>query len=96
MATVIIGAGVGGLAAAIALAARGEQVTVLESQTGAGGKMLPVRLGEHRFDSGPTVMTMRWVFDELLGTVGHATGLSGKVAAASNPGPTLLDGWRNA
>ena len=70
MATVIIGAGVGGLAAAIALAALGEQVTVLENQTGAGGKMLPVRLGERRFDSGPTVMTMRWVFDELLALSG--------------------------
>ena len=43
---------------------------MLESQTGAGGKMLPVRLGEHRFDSGPTVMTMRWVFDELLAQSG--------------------------
>jgi 1-hydroxycarotenoid 3,4-desaturase len=70
MATIIIGAGVGGLSAAIALSARGEQVTVLESQAGAGGKMLPVQLGEHRFDSGPTVMTMRWVFDELLALSG--------------------------
>ena len=66
MATVIIGAGAGGLSAAIALAARGERVTVLESQAGAGGKMLPVQLGDNRFDSGPTVLTMRWVFDELF------------------------------
>ncbi len=70
MATVIIGAGVGGLSAAIALSARGEQVTVLESQAGAGGKMLPVRLGDHDFDSGPTVLTMRWVFDELFALSG--------------------------
>jgi 1-hydroxycarotenoid 3,4-desaturase len=65
MATVIIGAGAGGLAAAIALAARGEQVTVLENQSGAGGKMLPVHLSGAQFDSGPTVLTMRWVFDAL-------------------------------
>jgi 1-hydroxycarotenoid 3,4-desaturase len=65
MATLIIGAGVGGLAAAITLAARGEAVTILESQSGAGGKMLPVQLGDATFDSGPTVLTMRWVFDEL-------------------------------
>jgi 1-hydroxycarotenoid 3,4-desaturase len=66
MATVIIGAGVGGLSAAIALAARGEAVTVLERQSGAGGKMLPVQLDGQDFDSGPTVLTMRWVFDELF------------------------------
>jgi 1-hydroxycarotenoid 3,4-desaturase len=66
MATIIIGAGAGGLSAAIALAARGERVTVLESQQGAGGKMLPVQMGDGQFDSGPTVLTMRWVFDELF------------------------------
>jgi 1-hydroxycarotenoid 3,4-desaturase len=66
MATVVIGAGVGGLAAAIALAAQGEVVTVLESQSGAGGKLLPVHINGVTFDSGPTVMTMRWVFDRLF------------------------------
>jgi 1-hydroxycarotenoid 3,4-desaturase len=70
MATVIIGAGVGGLSAAIALAAKGEAVTVLERQSGSGGKLLPVKLGGQMFDSGPTVMTMRWVFDELFGLAG--------------------------
>jgi 1-hydroxycarotenoid 3,4-desaturase len=72
MTTVIIGAGIGGLAAAIALAAKGEDVTVLESQAGAGGKLLPVNLGGQQFDSGPTVMTMRWVFDELFERSGAA------------------------
>ncbi len=66
MTTVIIGAGSGGLSAAIALAAKGEPVMVLEAQTGAGGKMLPVTLGKAQFDSGPTVLTMRWVFEELF------------------------------
>ena len=66
MATVIIGSGAGGLSAAIALASAGEQVTILESQSGAGGKMLPVQLGGNTYDSGPTVLTMRWVFDELF------------------------------
>jgi 1-hydroxycarotenoid 3,4-desaturase len=66
MATLIIGAGVGGLSAAIALAAKGEAVTVLESQSGAGGKLLPAKLAHSEFDSGPTVMTMRWVFEELF------------------------------
>ncbi len=70
MTTLIIGAGVGGLAAAIALAAKGEAVTVLEAQSGGGGKMLPVVLGNQQFDSGPTVLTMRWVFEELFNLAG--------------------------
>ena len=72
MATVIIGAGAGGLAAAISLAAKGEQVTVLEAQAGAGGKILPVKLGNAQFDSGPTVLTMRWVFEELFERAGDS------------------------
>jgi 1-hydroxycarotenoid 3,4-desaturase len=70
MATVIIGAGVGGLTAAIALATQGETVTVLEAQSGAGGKLLPVTIGDNTFDSGPTVLTMKWVFDELFDLAG--------------------------
>jgi 1-hydroxycarotenoid 3,4-desaturase len=71
MATVIIGAGAGGLSAAIALASRGETVTVLDAQSGAGGKLLPVMLGGLPFDSGPTVLTMRWVFEELFAMAGR-------------------------
>ena len=70
MATIIIGAGMGGLAAAIALSAAGEQVTVIERQKGPGGKLLPVLVHDFELDSGPTVMTMRWVFDELLALAG--------------------------
>ena len=70
MATVIIGAGVGGLAAAIALATKSEAVTVLEAKSGAGGKLLPVSIDQDNFDSGPTVLTMRWVFDEIFQLAG--------------------------
>ncbi len=70
MATVIIGAGAGGLAAAIALTAKGQEVKVLEAQPGPGGKLLPVRVGDTQFDSGPTVLTMRWVFEELFERAG--------------------------
>ena len=70
MKTVIIGAGMGGLAAAIALAARGRPVTVLEAQGGAGGKLLPLSNAGLSVDSGPTVLTMRWVFEELLDRAG--------------------------
>ncbi len=63
---VIVGAGVGGLVAAFALAARGLQVTVFERGPTAGGKMRQLAIGSARIDSGPTVFTMRWVFDELF------------------------------
>ncbi len=70
MTTIIIGAGAGGLSAAIALAAKGQSVTVLEAQSGAGGKLLPLTVGDAQFDSGPTVLTMRWVFEDLFERAG--------------------------
>lgn len=68
--TVVIGAGVGGLVAALRLAHRGHRVTVLESALQPGGKIHTQSVGQARIDSGPTVFTMRWVFDELLRSVG--------------------------
>lgn len=70
---VVIGAGVGGLAAALLLAARGFAVTVLERGAAPGGKMRELRLGGAGIDGGPTVFTMRWVLDELLAEAGFAT-----------------------
>ena len=67
---VIIGAGVGGLTAALRLAAQGVEVTVVEAAAGPGGKMREVMAGGAPVDSGPTVFTMRWVFDELAADVG--------------------------
>ena len=67
---VIIGAGVGGLTAALRLAAGGVEVTVVEAAAGPGGKMREVMAGGAPIDSGPTVFTMRWVFDELAADVG--------------------------
>jgi 1-hydroxycarotenoid 3,4-desaturase len=69
--TIIVGAGVGGLSAALALAAQGHAVTVLERAAAPGGKMRVVEAGGAAIDSGPTVFTMRWVFDELFGEAGE-------------------------
>ncbi len=68
--TVVIGAGVGGLVAALRLAHQGQQVTVLDSALQPGGKIHSQRVGDALIDSGPTVFTMRWVFDEVLRAVG--------------------------
>jgi 1-hydroxycarotenoid 3,4-desaturase len=67
---VIVGAGIGGLVAALTLAARGLDVTVVERQGAPGGKMREVRIDEARIDAGPTVLTMRWVLEEIFADAG--------------------------
>jgi 1-hydroxycarotenoid 3,4-desaturase len=69
---VVVGAGIGGLACAIDLAARGANVTVLERAAYSGGKarVVPVGAGPG-VDGGPTVFTMPWVFDELWAAAGR-------------------------
>lgn len=68
---VVIGAGVGGLSAAIRLAAAGKRVIVLEQQAQVGGKMGEVRLAGYRWDSGPSLITMRDVFEDLFSLAGN-------------------------
>lgn len=67
---VVIGAGMGGLVSALQLAAQGMDVTVVEAAAGPGGKVRQIEVDGAPIDSGPTVMTMRWVFDQILGAVG--------------------------
>ncbi|MBK1703815.1 1-hydroxycarotenoid 3,4-desaturase CrtD [Halochromatium glycolicum] len=69
---VIVGAGIGGLAAAVELAAKGMDVTVLERAGSPGGKMREVALGDARIDAGPTVFTMRWVFEAICAAAGSS------------------------
>lgn len=59
-----------GLAASISLAAKGEDVTLVESQAYPGGKMRQVHVGSVPIDAGPTVFTMKWVFEDLF----HSSG----------------------
>jgi len=68
--TVVIGAGMAGLVAALRLAHRGHAVTVVESAAQPGGKVHVQQVNGVPIDSGPTVFTMRWVFDEILRAVG--------------------------
>ncbi len=70
MRIVVVGAGVGGLAAAARLAALGHSVTVLERADVPGGKCGLVERAGYRFDSGPSLLTMPWVFEELFAATG--------------------------
>ena len=54
----IIGGGLGGLAAACTLAARGHRVTLLERNDWVGGKAAVLREDGFRFDMGPTILTV--------------------------------------
>lgn len=69
---IVVGAGVGGLAAAVDLARSGRAVTVIERAETPGGKMRRVAVDGHPVDAGPTVFTMRWVFDQLFEDAGAA------------------------
>jgi 1-hydroxycarotenoid 3,4-desaturase len=68
---IVIGAGAGGLAAACDLARQGVEVTLIERAPVTGGKIHQQRVGPALIDSGPTVLTMRWVFDSLLADCGE-------------------------
>lgn len=68
---VVVGAGIGGLAAACRLAHAGYRVTVVEQAQYVGGKLRTVTIGGDPVDSGPTVLTMRWVFDDLFERLGE-------------------------
>ena len=67
---VVVGAGVGGLVSALLLASRGVAVTLVEAADGPGGKMRQLPLDDVRIDAGPTVFTMRWVFESILEEAG--------------------------
>ena len=66
----VVGAGIGGMVAALSLAAHGHEVVVLERAATPGGKMREIALGDARIDAGPTVFTMRWVFEEIFAEAG--------------------------
>lgn len=67
---VVIGAGIGGLTAALLLTARGLAVTVVEKEATPGGKARMMPVGASLIDGGPTVFTLRDVFDEIFEAAG--------------------------
>ncbi len=69
--TVVIGAGIGGLSAAIHLAAAGYPAVVLEQNPKVGGKMARLSQDGFTWDTGPSVITMRPVLEALFHTAGR-------------------------
>ncbi len=68
---IVIGAGLGGLAAAMRLGAKGYAVTVLDRLDRAGGRGSSIDQDGHRFDLGPTIVTVPQVFETLWSDCGE-------------------------
>jgi phytoene desaturase len=71
MRIVVIGSGFGGLAAAVRLAARGHDVTIVEKRDQPGGRAYVYRQDGFTFDGGPTVITAPWLLTELFALAGR-------------------------
>ena len=67
----VIGAGLGGLASAMRLGAKGYRVTVLDRLDSPGGRGSSITKDGHRFDLGPTIVTVPQLFRELWAACGR-------------------------
>ena len=70
MRAVVIGAGLGGLAAALRLQGAGHDVTVVEGAPSPGGRAGRIREQGFTFDTGPSLITMPWVLEEAFAAGG--------------------------
>lgn len=68
---IVIGAGIGGLTAAIHLAIQGHRVRILERQSQVGGKLNQITLDGFSFDTGPSLITMPSVLRDLFQVAGR-------------------------
>jgi phytoene desaturase len=67
---IVVGSGLGGLSGALHLATKGFRVMLFEKNDTIGGKMNEVVHEGFRFDTGPSLLTMPFVIDELFASVG--------------------------
>ena len=68
---IVVGSGIAGLSAALRLAHEGFSVSVLEQHSAPGGKMRSIASSAGPVDAGPTVLTMRPIFEDLFRSVGE-------------------------
>ena len=85
---IVIGAGLGGLSAAISLAQAGYRVTIHEKNARIGGKLNLLQAQGYTFDLGPSILTMPHLFERLFER-------SGKRMRDYIPIRPLRPHWRN-
>jgi len=69
--SIVIGAGIAGLATSIRLAVKGYDVQVFEANAYPGGKLSSFQEGEYRFDAGPSLFTIPSLIDDLFHLCGE-------------------------
>jgi phytoene desaturase len=67
---IVIGAGIGGITAAIHLAKRGVHVTVIEKNARPGGRCDRISRDGHHFDTGPTLLVMPLLYEAEFAALG--------------------------
>ncbi|MBT8378816.1 MAG: phytoene desaturase [Ignavibacteria bacterium] len=67
----VIGSGLGGLTSALLLSKKGYKVTVFEMGSFPGGKANSLHINKFRFDTGPSLITMPFILEEILQTAGY-------------------------
>ena len=67
---IVVGAGPGGLAAALRLVGQGHEVEVFEAQSRVGGRMRGFETDGYAFDTGPSILQMPQLYDDLFDSVG--------------------------
>ena len=85
---VVVGAGLGGISAAISLAAEGYRVEIYEKNKHVGGKLNLLESGGYSFDLGPSILTMPHIFEDLFAR--HGRRMSDYVSLRA-----VLPHWRN-
>ena len=63
---IVIGSGLGGLAASLRLKAKDYKVTLIEKHPDLGGRARVFKKGDFTYDGGPTVITAPYLFEELF------------------------------
>ena len=67
---IVVGAGIGGITAAIHLAKQGYKVTVIEKNSRPGGRCDRISRDGHHFDTGPTLMVMPLLYESEFSALG--------------------------
>lgn len=98
----VIGGGLGGLSAAIRLAANGFNVDLYEQNSMCGGKANQISDGGFRFDTGPSLLTMPFVLNELFESAGEKLGDHLEISPLDilckyfYPDGTIINGFSNS